>query len=47
MVSEDLDELMSMADRILVMHDGHISGEVVNADFERSRIGRLMIGGAA
>jgi simple sugar transport system ATP-binding protein len=47
MVSEDLDELMSMADRILVMHDGHISGEVVNADFDRSRIGQLMIGGAA
>jgi ABC-type uncharacterized transport system ATPase subunit len=47
MISEDLDELMAMADRIVVMHDGHISGELAAADFERQRIGRLMIGGAA
>jgi ABC-type uncharacterized transport system ATPase subunit len=47
MVSEDLDELMSIADRILVMHDGHISGEVSNAEFDRQFIGQLMIGGAA
>ncbi len=47
MVSEDLDELMSMADRIVVMHDGHISGEVTVADFDRQGIGRLMLGGAA
>ena len=36
-----------MADRIVVMHDGHISGEVLPADYDRQRIGRLMIGGAA
>ncbi|CAB4697155.1 MAG: ATP-binding cassette domain-containing protein [Actinobacteria bacterium] len=47
MVSEDLDELMSIADRILVMHDGHISGEVDASDFDRQSIGELMIGGAA
>ena len=47
MISEDLDELMSIADRILVMHDGHISGEVVAGDFDRQSIGELMIGGAA
>ncbi len=47
MVSEDLDELMSIADRILVMHAGRISGEIVNGDFDRQRIGQLMIGGAA
>jgi ABC-type uncharacterized transport system ATPase subunit len=44
MVSEDLDELMSIADRIVVMHDGHISGEVELADFDRQAIGELMIG---
>jgi ABC-type uncharacterized transport system ATPase subunit len=38
---------LAMADRIFVMHDGHISGELAAADFERQRIGRLMIGGAA
>lgn len=47
MVSEDLDELMSIADRIVVMHDGHIAGEVTIADFDRQAIGELMIGGAA
>ncbi|GAB7005543.1 ABC transporter ATP-binding protein [Nocardioides sp. AN3] len=47
MVSEDLDELMSMADRIVVMRDGHITGEVHPVDFERSSIGELMTGGAA
>jgi ABC-type uncharacterized transport system ATPase subunit len=47
MVSEDLDELMAIADRILVMHDGHISGEVAVGDFDRQAIGELMIGGAA
>ena len=47
MVSEDLDELMSVADRILVMHDGRISGEISSDDFDRQKIGELMIGGAA
>jgi simple sugar transport system ATP-binding protein len=46
-ISEDLDELMSMADRIVVMHDGHISGEVTAQDFDRQTIGQLMLGGAA
>ncbi|HAM27761.1 MAG TPA: ABC transporter ATP-binding protein [Microbacteriaceae bacterium] len=46
-VSEDLDELMSLADRIVVMHDGHISGEVSANAFDRQHIGRLMLGGAA
>jgi ABC-type uncharacterized transport system ATPase subunit len=46
MVSEDLDELMSLADRIVVMHDGEISGEV-NADaFDRKALGQLMVEGA-
>ncbi len=47
MVSEDLDELMAIADRIVVMHDGHVSGIVDYADFDRQYIGRLMLGGAA
>ena len=47
MVSEDLDELMALADRIVVLHDGHVSGEVDAADFDRQAIGRLMVGGAS
>ena len=45
MVSEDLDELMSMSDRIVVMHDGHISGEVPAGKFDRKLLGQLMVEG--
>jgi len=47
MISEDLEELMSMADRIIVMHAGRIAGEVRVDAFDRQHIGSLMIGGAA
>ena len=46
-VSEDLDELLSLADRIAVMHDGHIVDVVDVAGADRMSIGRLMLGGAA
>jgi ABC-type uncharacterized transport system ATPase subunit len=47
MVSEDLDELLALADRIAVMHDGHLVGVVDAAGADRMSIGRLMLGGAA
>jgi simple sugar transport system ATP-binding protein len=47
MVSEDLDELLLMADRILVLHDGHVAGIVDPATTDRQAIGRLMLQGAA
>ena len=44
-VSEDLDELMSLSDRIVVMHDGHIAG-VVDCRRRRPHVTRrLMLGG--
>ena len=46
MVSEDLDELMMVADRILVLHDGHIAGIVTAAGADRQQIGRLMLEGS-
>lgn len=46
-VSEDLDELMSIADRIAVMHEGKIMGVVDAAHTDRFAIGQLMLGGAA
>jgi simple sugar transport system ATP-binding protein len=46
MVSEDLDELISLADRIVVMHNGHIAGTVDAIGADRMAIGRLMLGGA-
>lgn len=45
-VSEDLDELMSISDRIAVMHAGHLAGVVDAADADRFLLGRLMLGGA-
>lgn len=47
MVSEDLDELIALADRIAVMHDGHVVGVVEARGADRMSIGRLMLGGAA
>ena len=46
-VSEDLDELLALADRIAVMHDGHVVGVVDAAGADRMSLGRLMLGGAA
>lgn len=45
-VSEDLDELLSISDRIAVLHNGEIAGVVTPAATDRYAIGRLMLGGA-
>lgn len=47
MVSEDLDELFTIADRILVLHDGEVAGIVDPAATTRQDVGRLMLQGAA
>ena len=47
MVSEDLDELMSLADRIVVLHGGEVAGIVDPDTTTRQEIGRLMLQGAA
>ncbi|MEM9715220.1 MAG: ABC transporter ATP-binding protein [Pseudomonadota bacterium] len=44
LISVELDEVMSLSDRIIVMNDGHIVGELPNADFDESRIGLMMAG---
>jgi simple sugar transport system ATP-binding protein len=46
-VSEDLDELMSIADRIAVMCEGEVTGIVDALNTDRFAIGKLMLGGAA
>jgi len=43
-VSYDLDEILSVADRILVMSSGRIVGEVIPGDGADQRIGLLMSG---
>ena len=47
MVSEDLDELIAVADRILVLHDGEVAGIVDAATADRSALGSLMVDGVA
>ncbi|MFO1038812.1 MAG: ABC transporter ATP-binding protein [Geminicoccaceae bacterium] len=44
LVSVELDEIMSVADRILVMFDGTITGELPAGEAEERKIGLLMCG---
>jgi simple sugar transport system ATP-binding protein len=46
LISEDLDELVSVSDRIAVLHDGHVAG-ICEPHTDRQEIGRLMLGGVA
>lgn len=43
-ISEDLDELMSLCDRILVLRQGRIVGEHPSSPFDRAKIGFDMLG---
>ena len=48
LVSVELDEIMSLSDRILVMFDGSVAGEVAGAEVTEQALGGLMAGvGAA
>jgi ribose transport system ATP-binding protein len=38
MISSELDELLGMADRIVVMNRGEVMGEVTRPDFDRERV---------
>lgn len=46
LVSAELDEVLGLADRVLVMYDGRIVAELAAEHADRSRIGRLMAGGS-
>jgi general nucleoside transport system ATP-binding protein len=47
LVSAELEEVMSLSDRLLVIHDGRIAGEVDPAVARPADIGVLMTGGAS
>jgi len=47
LISEELEELMNLADRIVVLYRGRIAGELSGEDRSLAGIGRLMIGEAA
>ncbi|MEP7082149.1 MAG: ABC transporter ATP-binding protein [Chloroflexota bacterium] len=44
LVSEDLDELLALADRVIVMYEGRVVGEMSAADADLERLGMLMAG---
>ena len=44
LVSADLNEIMSLSDRILVMFEGRIMGELRQADANAETLGLLMAG---
>ena len=44
LVSEDLDEILDLADRIVVMHDGQIVHEMLASGADPQEIGRHMLG---
>jgi simple sugar transport system ATP-binding protein len=47
LISEDLDELMALSDRIAVLAHGSIAGELSGTSADRSTIGHLMTGGTS
>jgi ABC-type uncharacterized transport system ATPase subunit len=47
LISEDLDELCELSDRLAVIHAGHIAGIVDPRTVDRYEIGRLMLDGDA
>jgi simple sugar transport system ATP-binding protein len=44
-VSSELDEILALADRVLGMHMGRISGELPIEQCSEARLGLLMAGG--
>ena len=46
LISADLDEILSLSDRIIVLYEGRITGELVNdGNVNEEELGLLMIGG--
>jgi ribose transport system ATP-binding protein len=46
MISSDMEEVIGVSDRILVMHEGRISGELGRDEFSEHNVMQLAVGGA-
>jgi ABC-type uncharacterized transport system ATPase subunit len=46
LISEDLDELLLLSDRLAVLHQGQVVGSFNAKEFNPMEIGLLMTGGA-
>ena len=44
LVSADLDELLLLCDRIIVMYDGRVAAEFAGPEADRDSVGRAMLG---
>ena len=44
LISADLDEVMRLSDRIMVMFEGEKTGEMSSAEADEKRLGKLMFG---
>ena len=44
MISSDMEELLGMSDRIVVLYEGKISGELQKAEFSQERVLELASG---
>lgn len=44
LISEDLDEVLTLSDKIMVMYRGRLSPAIVRSDFSKQKIGAMMIG---
>jgi simple sugar transport system ATP-binding protein len=47
LISEDLEEIFALSDRIAVLYEGRIAGEHTSADADLEHIGLMMAGGQA
>jgi ribose transport system ATP-binding protein len=46
MISSDLEEILGVSDRVLVMHEGRLTGELVRAELTEQAVMNLAVGGA-
>jgi len=46
-VSSELDEILALSDRVIVMNQGHVAGELPIGDCNENTLGMLMIGGGS
>lgn len=44
LISEDLDEILNLSDRVLVLYNGEIMGEIKRGELTKEEIGLMMVG---
>ena len=47
MITSDMEELLGMSDRVAVMHEGEVAGELAGPQLTEEAVMRLATGGAA